>query len=181
MSHNHRRHRRTGYVLLIVMVFLAIAMTLVVGWARIAMLNYRQIGSVENRLQADWLAESALERAGAKLLADRSYQGETWQVSAADLGRQPTDAERAAAGVVVIAVEPVTDRPTARSVHVQADFPAAADATPANNLATNRISKQSVFELPEQTTHRPPPLDRRAENRPAACHFAAMIRQRNDS
>jgi Tfp pilus assembly protein PilX len=152
MRNNHSRHRRTGFVLMIVLVFLAIGMTLVVGWLRIAMLDYRQSRATEDRLQAEWLAESALERAGAKLLGDRSYQGENWQVSATDLGRPATVAERSAGGVVVIAVEPVPDRPTARRVHVQADFPAGEVAAPSGNVAVNRASKQTVFELPEPKT-----------------------------
>ena len=76
--------RRAGAVLLIVMACLAIAMTIIVGWAKIALLEDRQARSAEDRLQAEWLADSAIQRAAAQLLANSEYSGETWRV---DRGR----------------------------------------------------------------------------------------------
>ena len=83
------RHRPVGAVLLIVMACLAIATTLVVGWARIAVLENRQARWAEDRLQAEWLAESAIQRAAAQLLANTEYPGEVWRFTAADFGRLP--------------------------------------------------------------------------------------------
>ncbi len=72
----------------------------------------------ERMLQADWLAASALERAARRLGDDPAYRGETWRLSAEDLGgRTP--------GVVTINVEPRRDPAEAnrRQVTVEADFP----------------------------------------------------------
>jgi len=69
----------------------------------------------EQRVQADWLAESALARASARLAADRGYTGETWDIAAADLGGQ--------AGIVRIKVETVANQAARRRVRVEADFP----------------------------------------------------------
>jgi Tfp pilus assembly protein PilV len=68
------------------------------------------------RIQATWLAESALERAAAQLAADAAYRGETWTIPAKEL-----DAHNAA--VVRIEVQTVSESPKARRVRVQADFP----------------------------------------------------------
>ena len=87
MKKPSRRRRNAGFVLLIVMACLAIVTVLVAGWARMAMVENRQQRSAEDRQQARWLAEAALQRAAAHLLLDREYQGETWQVTAADVDR----------------------------------------------------------------------------------------------
>ena len=69
----------------------------------------------ERRSQADWLAESGLARASAKLAADPKYAGETWAPPAEALGGRK--------GEVRITLDDVKDRPGARRVRVQADFP----------------------------------------------------------
>src|SRR5262245_58154980 len=69
----------------------------------------------ERRMQAEWLAESGAARAAARLTADHAYEGETWNVSAADLGGE--------AAAVNIVVEPIADQPTRRLIRVEADFP----------------------------------------------------------
>lgn len=38
------------------------------------------------RVQAEWILESALERAARQRLNDSAYQGEVWQISPDDLG-----------------------------------------------------------------------------------------------
>jgi hypothetical protein len=61
--------------------------------------------------------ESGLERGAARLARARGdYQGETWEVPAADLGG--ADPAR-----VTIAVEPLEKNPSRRSLRVQADYP----------------------------------------------------------
>ncbi len=155
MSKNSLPNRRAGVVLLIVMVCLAIAMTLVVGWARIAVLENRQARAAEDHLQAEWLAESAMGRAAAQLLANPDYQGESWHVTVADLGRAPAKGDAGAAGTIVgtalITVESVPDNATARQVRVRADYPTANAAGTSTGVATNRISKRTVFDCSEPT------------------------------
>ena len=70
----------------------------------------------QRTLQAEWLAESGLERAAVRLAEAPDYRGETWQVPAADLGGPWS-------GTVTIAVEPVAAQPARRTVRVQADYP----------------------------------------------------------
>jgi Tfp pilus assembly protein PilX len=86
--------------------------------------------SQERRLQAEWLAESGAQRAVARLARDHDYAGETWSLSAHDLGRSeraPTDplpgkAETAEAQVKII-VDRVPDSTNRRRVRIRADYP----------------------------------------------------------
>ena len=68
------------------------------------------------QVQATWLAESALERAAWRLAADAGYQGETWTLSAEEIGG-------AEAALVEIRVESITEQPNRRLVRIQADYP----------------------------------------------------------
>lgn len=112
------RPRRRGFVaaaLVAILFFLA----LVVGvLLRVAWLRHADLRAAERRLQAEWLAESALGRASARLGADPSYKGETWEVAADALGGRD-------AGSVRIEVAAVPDHPDRRAVRVRADYPAA--------------------------------------------------------
>lgn len=70
----------------------------------------------ERQIQADWLAESGLDRAAARLAGDAGYTGEIWSISADELGGQDP-------AVVNIRVDPTPAGPGLRRVQVQADFP----------------------------------------------------------
>jgi Tfp pilus assembly protein PilV len=68
------------------------------------------------RVQAQWLAESGLERAAWRLAADPQYTGEVWKLPAEQL-------DGTAAAAVRIEVETVSDQPNRRLVRAQADYP----------------------------------------------------------
>jgi len=84
----------------------------------------------ERRLQAEWLAESGADRALARLTLDHTYTGETWPITARELGlpegTAPTgstgQADRSGA-IVTIAVEPIAGKANRRRIRVQADYP----------------------------------------------------------
>lgn len=117
-----RRHRR-GFAMLIVLVLLGVVF--VGASLLIQRLALQQRGTKElgRRLQAQSLAEAGLDRAFAKLTADRQFAGETWQPmvsghsAAAEQARveiavQPTDA----AGIVKVSVTvQFPDHPTRRA------------------------------------------------------------------
>jgi Tfp pilus assembly protein PilX len=94
-------------------------------------LAQRELARVqERRLQAEWLAQSGIERALARLDDDRAYAGESWSIGASELGlseRAPAsaraDQESSAAAVVLIAVERVPGDSGRRRVRAQADYP----------------------------------------------------------
>ena len=77
---------RRGMTVVAVLVCLLVMMLLGAALLKLALAEREQQPRSERRLQAEWLVESGLERARARLAADASYAGETWPLSAADLG-----------------------------------------------------------------------------------------------
>jgi hypothetical protein len=91
--------------------------------------------SEEQRLQADWLADSGLERACARLANDPAYGGETWTLSGEQLGGKE-------AGTVTISVGAPAEKEgvSQRLVSVQSDFP----SDPPRRV---RARRQAVVEI----------------------------------
>lgn len=131
-----RRTARRGLVLLMTIAVLAIASILLAVWAKDAIDQHRQLRLRARQLQADWLVESGVDRAAARLAADADYTGENWNIPADELGGT-------GGAVVVIRAEAQPDEPQSRLVHVAADF-SAAPAPQANRV---RRSKEVVIEL----------------------------------
>lgn len=125
--------RRGGVLLLVLVVGTVLILVLLGVLRRIASQAQQQRGQ-QNQAQAVWLAESALQRAAARLATDASYRGETWQLPPEQLdGRHP--------GRVAISVERLSGPPSRHAVRVVADFP----DHPQDRV---RRSTQLVLELP---------------------------------
>jgi type II secretory pathway component PulK len=103
---------RRGLVLIVVMVCLVVFATLCGVLLKLALVEQRQVRMQEWRLQAEWLAESGIERAAARLADSADYAGETWTVATQEF----------AEGAVTIEVERVEARPNLRLVRVRADY-----------------------------------------------------------
>jgi Tfp pilus assembly protein PilV len=110
--------RSRGFVLIAVMVALAVALAIVVSWLQIIIVERQSLRDQQYRLQTEWLAESALARAAARLRIDPNYSGETWQVSLTEPGGE-------VAGEALIRVESAAENPQRRVVRVEANFPIA--------------------------------------------------------
>jgi Tfp pilus assembly protein PilX len=109
------RERRGAVLALALVVFLlctAILCTLLQGVVN----HERQVRDHRQIDQAAWLADAGINRAVAQLRQTDTYRGETWSVSADDLGG-------AAGGKVTIEVEASDQQPGAMHLTVQADFP----------------------------------------------------------
>jgi Tfp pilus assembly protein PilV len=104
---------RRGVALLVLLVSLAVAAAISVSVLRLAALQRRSLEIHQWQAQAEWLAESGLERAAARLAADPAYPGETWTIPAEALGT---------GGGVAIRVEPVAGQPGRRRIHIEADY-----------------------------------------------------------
>jgi type II secretory pathway component PulK len=102
--------------LVIAIVCLAVASALLVSVARLSVARRSASRAQEWRAQAGWLADSAVERAAARLRDNPRYPGETWNVPADALGGS-------SAGVIRIEIQTPTDRPETREVRVTADYP----------------------------------------------------------
>lgn len=143
---NHPRHnpcaqRRRGMLLISVLICLAVVMTLFAVWLRIVALERRQLVAQRDRMQAEYLARSGVERARAQLAHEPSYLGETWRVDKDSLAAR-------AGATVVIRVTAVPDQAQARRVSIETDFP---DQGPARV----RRSREVTMILPMPTA--PPP------------------------
>jgi hypothetical protein len=128
-----RQFQKRGVVIIPVIVCVVIIMLMSGALLRRVLMERRQARVEERWLQADWLAESGLERAWARLAADEDYRGETWPIPAEVLGGPY-------AAHVTIAVERVEGQPRRRLVHVRAEYPH-------EGSAPARPTRQRVIEL----------------------------------
>ena len=126
-------HNRRGAAVILALVCLTMAAMLMAVMARVALTTSQQARDEGRRLQAAWLVESGLQRAGAQLAADSDYAGETWTIPASVLGTGHD-------AVVLIEVRASDAEPQQRTVRVRADYP----DDPVHRV---RKSKQLVVEL----------------------------------
>ncbi len=110
--------RRRGFVAAAVVVVLFVLVLLGGGLLRVVWLRHSDLRAAERRLQAEWLAESGLDRASARLAADPNYPGETWTIPAERLGGRD-------AATVLIEVRPSPGHADRRVVRARADYPTA--------------------------------------------------------
>lgn len=104
---------RAGVVLIAVLVALLVVMLISAAIVRGLVVQHRLATTEPIRVQAFWLAESAVQRARTQLAASPEYVGETWLV---ELGRN-------ASGQAVIRVEPTENEPNKRTIIIAARFP----------------------------------------------------------
>jgi Tfp pilus assembly protein PilV len=125
---------------MVVLVSIGILAVLLVSILRLAAAERRALRAEQWRTQAAWLAESAVERAAARLEADSSYAGETWTIPPEELdGRDPAS--------VSISVETSAGQPSRRVVRVVADYPS-------QFQDRVRRSRQVVLDLSQGETQR---------------------------
>jgi Tfp pilus assembly protein PilX len=110
------RAARRGMVLVGVLVCLAAAALTIMAILRTTTIELRQLRTQQQHLQADRLAEAGVERARAQLSLSPTYTGETWTVTADELGST-------AAATVMITISEVKDQANQRQIHAQADYP----------------------------------------------------------
>lgn len=126
------RPRRRGLALVPALACLVLVTMLCGAMLKLVQTHRGAARDEERRMQAEWLAESGAARASARLAADDSYKGETWDIPTATLD---------GAGRVTIVVEAVEKAPGRRRVRVEADYPSGDDAHRA------RQSKQWTVDL----------------------------------
>jgi len=118
----------------VALVCVAVASIFMVVMVRRALSEWKMVRLEARQVQCRWLAESALDRAAARLASDPKYQGETWTIPGDRLPRQ----EKA---TVKIEVSTRPDKPLERLIRVQADWPE-------DDPARARVSKQTTIDLP---------------------------------
>ncbi|MBI2477906.1 MAG: hypothetical protein HYV60_04445 [Planctomycetia bacterium] len=106
---------KTGVVLIAVLVALLVVMLISATIVRGLVIQHRLAAAEPVRVQAFWLAESAVQRARTQLAASAEYDGETWQVELPIGG--------GTSGQAVIRIEPIENEPHRRTVIIRARFP----------------------------------------------------------
>ena len=130
-----RTTRRNGTVLAIALVCLLVASIFSLSATRHLIGQHRLTTNQQYRLQSLWLAESAMQRAVAKLQLDRNYQGETWRIEPETFGNDKS-------GVAVIQVVEIAVDPSHRRIVIESQYP---DSEV--HRVVHRIQRR--FELPE--------------------------------
>ncbi len=128
-----RSHQRRGGVMVAVMLCVLVVSLISVSLVKLALAQRRQVRRAELQLQAECLAQSALDRAATRIQADPNYSGETWERSAESFPGNR-------AGVVRIVVASVDAKTTQRRVSVVADYPAGTEQRA-------RVSRETTIEL----------------------------------
>jgi Tfp pilus assembly protein PilX len=130
-------YERRGAVLVAVLVVMMVCSLLFGAMLRTNRDEHRLLRIYQQRLQAQELAQAGLERAAARFARDAAYDGEVWQLSAAELAGSE-------AAAVTIEIEPVTDRPRRRRATVLVDYPQALQRR-------IRHRHEALIDLPERT------------------------------
>ena len=118
------------------LVCVAIVTMLFASIVRLSGTRRQSLQTRQRQAQAAWLAESGLERAAWRLGQDAEYSGETWNLSAEQLGA-------ADSAVVRIEVEAFPEQPGRRVIRVRADYPD-------HPVHRGRVSKRAVVRLPNR-------------------------------
>ena len=125
-----RSGSRRGAVLVAAMVCVLILTLMSAALLRTVSLAREQSRSEARRMQAECLADAAVERAVARLRAEPKFEGEKWDITADEL-------QAAAPAAIAIRVE---SNDEVWKVRIQADFP---------GDATLRARTVRAFELPK--------------------------------
>jgi hypothetical protein len=146
MRRTTERHARgRGAIAVVALVCVAVASVVMIVVVRRAVGEWKMARLEAQHVQCRWLAESALERAAARLASDSKYAGEVWKTPARSLtgkedGGQEDKTKDGGGAAVRIEVTVPSGQPSRRLVRVQADWPEDAPSRV-------RISKQVTIEL----------------------------------
>lgn len=111
-----RRGNRTGTVLVIFMVSLAMLSLTAAAMLRVTLLQRSMVQSNELRIQSEWLFQSAVARASSELKSDAQYMGEEWKLTAQSLGQT-------SGAVANISVDAVDGKTNERRVAITVLYP----------------------------------------------------------
>jgi type II secretory pathway pseudopilin PulG len=120
------RPARRGLTAVAVLVCLVIVTMISGALLKIGVAHRDFVRGQERKLQAEWLAQSGIDRARARLAVQPDYTGETWKLAPRDLNlSEPDSTSNGPAALVHIAVERPENSGNAqgRLIKVQADYP----------------------------------------------------------
>ena len=137
---SHRRNMPAGFhagaVLIAVLVALTVATIIFGTLLKTAAAERAVVRRQQLAMQAEYLAQAALDRAVSRLSVDADYAGETWNLTAAQVGGKNPAA-------VNIEVESIANEAHRRRVRATADYPP-------DPVRRARHSRERVIELSRQ-------------------------------
>ena len=116
MMNTSRRRNERGSAMVAVLICFVLIVLICGAILKLGVVQRGQLKTEEAALQAEWLVESGMERAAAKLAGTPGYEGETWTIS-------PQEMNGPAPGLVKITVEKINGDVGNRRVTVMADYP----------------------------------------------------------
>lgn len=137
------RNLRRGVTTIPVIAFYGVALTLVGTWVHSALDHQQLVRRWHEKTQAVWLADAGLRRAIARVEADSAYDGERWQITAAQLGSL-FDAE------VEIQVKPLPQSDPSENDSDQVEIIAIA-RYPAGAAKRAQATKTTTYRMPVPT------------------------------
>ena len=111
-----RHGNRTGTILVIFMVSLAMLSLTAAAMLRVTLLQRSMVQSNELRIQSEWLFQSAVARASSELRSNAEYAGEEWKMTAESLGQT-------SGAVANISVDTVDGKTNERRVAITVLYP----------------------------------------------------------
>lgn len=84
-----RQSDSRGYVLIVVLITLAVVSLVLAGLFKSVLLQRAMAAAQRREIQTECLVSAAIERGKARHLASPEYEGETWIISADELGLDP--------------------------------------------------------------------------------------------
>ncbi|MDZ7617512.1 MAG: hypothetical protein U1E05_10935 [Patescibacteria group bacterium] len=139
MKRRQIRPKRSGFLLLSALVCVALVIAMGGLMTRMMVVNSQYDRAQLRRMQCQWLVDSGIERAAARLATEAEFTGETWHI-------EPEQLDGRNGAVVQIAVTPQAEPSAWRTVSVQADYPADSPA---------RVRHSRVVRLPYKTLESP--------------------------
>ncbi len=112
-----QRAKRGGFLMLTTLVCVALVVAMAGLMARMFVVHSQYGRAQFRRMQCQWLVDSGIERAAARLAADAEFTGETWRIEPEEL-----DGQNAALVHIDVASDPT--KPEDWLITVQADYPA---------------------------------------------------------
>jgi Tfp pilus assembly protein PilX len=112
------RRANSGAILVVALICLLLLTVLAASLTRTVIVQREQVIRDEWQLQAEWLAESALDRAAAQLQANPEYAGEEWRPGLTEGGIPLGNAR------IALAREETTNGATLIRIKTTADVPA---------------------------------------------------------
>lgn len=131
-----RATQRRGSAVMLMLVTLIVLSMLVAGLVKTVGLQRDVVRADAVRVQAEWLLQSSVNRAAARLQEKQDYSGEIWSPSPEELGQ--TENAR-----IEIKVAADSKEPQRRRVSIRVEYPATAD-----HEHKARLSREVLIDVP---------------------------------